>query len=174
MPKMIWAAVLVLLSLLQAPAYAADAFEISLMFFYDKGYYDGVYYAPKNNIIKVREDGPPRPLKVVLKNISSSSQRLNTDMASGGLDLITFEMTDERGNNNIVTKKVDPIQTRAQGYEYIGPGKTKEFEIMVTEREWNNAYKLAKDGVTKVRARVTYKNGSTVISSPYYTIMFAD
>jgi hypothetical protein len=174
MLKMIGATILVLMGLFQAPAYAGDPFEIAMQIFQDTGYYNSIYYAPPNNIIKVRNDGPVRPLKVVLKNVTSSTQHLNTDLSSQGFDLITFEMTDERGNNNVVTKKIDLSRSGAQGYDYIGPGKTKEFEILLTEREWNNAFKLTKQGATQLRARVSYRNGSNVIYSDYYTILFQE
>jgi hypothetical protein len=120
----------------------------------------------------VRRDDPVRPIKVILKNIISSSQKFSTDLASQGLELITFEMTDECGNSNGVTKKIDAQVSRAQRYSYIGPSQMKEFEIVLTEGEWNNAYKLAKQGATKVRARVSYKNSSSIIYSDYDTIQF--
>jgi hypothetical protein len=177
MLKTIMVTILVLMGISQAPAYADNAFEVKILVFKEVGYYEGLYYAPANNIIKVRNDGPIRPLKVALKNISSKTQRLNisrrltADETSQGLDAISFEMTDERGNKNIITKKVDTIQSSSSGYNYINPGETKEFEIIMSEREWNNAFKLAKQGATKVRARASYKNGSDVIYSDYYTIL---
>jgi hypothetical protein len=51
------------------------------------------------------------------------------------------------------------------------PGMTKEYEIVMTEGEWNNAYKLRKQGATKFKARVAYKNGFTTIYSDYYTLI---
>jgi hypothetical protein len=96
---------------------------------------------------------------------------LNIDQATKGYGLISFEVTDEHGNNNVVTKKIAVDQTTSEGYKYIGPGKTKEFEIRLTEGEWENAFKLVKLGAAKLRARACYKNASTVIYSRYYTIL---
>ena len=177
MLKTIGVMILVLVGVSQTPARASDAFEVKLLVFKDSGYYNGIYYAPPNNIIKARNNGPIKPLKVAVKNISSKTQRLNisrrlnADETSQGLDAISFEMTDEHGNKNIITKKVDTIQSSSQGYNYINPGESKEFEIIMSEREWNNAFKLAKQGATKIRARASYKNGSDVIYSDYYTIL---
>ncbi|MFH1209148.1 MAG: hypothetical protein V1673_06320 [Candidatus Omnitrophota bacterium] len=168
---------LVLMGISQTFAHAGDAFEVKILVFKESGYYNGIYYAPANNIIKASNDGPIKPLKVALKNITSRTQRLNisrrlnADETSLGLDAISFEMTDEHGNQNIITKKVDTIQSSSQGYNYINPGETKEFEIIMSEREWNNAFKLSKQGATKIRARASYKNGSDVIYSGYYTIL---
>jgi len=169
--------VLVLMGILQTPSYAGDAFEVKILLYKESGYYNGIYYEPANNTIKVRDDGPIRPLKVALKNITSKTQRLNVssrlnaDETSIGLDAISFEMTDENGNKNIITKKVDPRQSSSQGYNYVNPGETKEFEVLMSEREWNNAFKLQKQGASKLRARASYRNGSDVIYSDYYTIL---
>ncbi|MFH1799239.1 MAG: hypothetical protein ABH891_00130 [Candidatus Omnitrophota bacterium] len=169
---------LVLMGISQTPAHADEPFEVKILVFEETGYYDGIYYAPANNIIKIRNNGPIKPLKIALKNITSQTQRLNisrrlsADETSQGLDAITFEMTDEHGNKNVITKKVDAIQSSSQGYNYINPGETKEFEIIMSEREWNNAFKLSKQGATKVRGRASYKNGSRVIYSGYYTFLF--
>ena len=177
MLKMIGATVCVFISLLQTPVYAGDPFEVKILVFKESGYYNGIYYTPANNTIKVRDEGPIKPLKVALKNITSKTQRLNisrrlnADETSLGLDAISFEITDEHGKSNIITKKVDTFQSSSQGYNYINPGETKEFEILLSEREWNNAFKLAKQGATKLRARASYKNGSDVIYSDYYTIL---
>jgi hypothetical protein len=177
MLKTIGVMVLVLLGISQAPAHASDAFEVKILVYNESGYYNGIYYAPSNNIIKAKNNGPIKPLKVAVKNISSRTQRLNisrrlnADETSQGLDAISFEMTDEHGNKNVITKKVDTIQSSSQGYNYLNPGETKEFEIIMSEREWNNAFKLAKQGATKVKARASYKNGSDVIYSDYYTIL---
>jgi hypothetical protein len=171
--KIVWTAVLVFMSLTQAPVYAGDVFEITIQIFLDKGYDSNVYYPPPGNIIKIRDGHCFKPFKVVLKNITSSTQSLNVDEANQGLGLITFDITDENGNNNVVTKKTEVGgESRYQGYNYINPGKIKEFEIMLTEREWSNAYKLVHQGATKLKARASYKNGSTVIYSDYYTIIF--
>jgi len=174
MKKMIWVITLIFTGIFQAPAYAEEPFEISIRFFSESGYFENIYYEPRNKIVKVRQTHGVKPVKVVVKNISSKTQRLVIDQTSKGLDLITFEITDERGRNNVVSKKVDAYASRSEGYNYLGPGETKEFEIVLNESEWNNALKLLKEGATKVKARATYKNGSEVIYSDYYTLVLEE
>ncbi len=177
MLKMIGFMLLVFMGISSTPAHADEAFEVKILVYKETGYFNGVYYAPANNTIKVSNDGPIKPLKVALKNITSRTQRLNisrrlnADETNLGLDAISFEMTDEHGNQNSITKKVDTVQSSSQGYNYINPGETKEFDVTMSEREWNNAFKLAKQGATRVKARASYKNGSDVIYSDYYTIL---
>lgn len=89
------------------------------------------------------------------------------------MGLITFEITDNKGNNNVVTKKVD-VKSSKESYVYLAPGKSKEFEILLSSSEWNNAFQLMDQGATQARARASYKNGSTVIYSDYYTILLEE
>jgi hypothetical protein len=161
---------LALAGMLPAPAHAEDAFRITIQVFYERGDDRNIYYEPAGNFIRVRP-GPARPFKVVLRNITSNTQVLRVDEASRGLNLITFEITDENGNNNIVTKKIDLSKSRSEGYNNIAPGKTKEFEIILTEKEWDNSFKMLKQGVSKVKVRASYRNGSTIIYSDYYTVI---
>lgn len=174
MLKMVWATVLLLLTFFHFPAYADEPFELTIQILSDSNYWNSTYYTPQKNIIRIRADGPTKTFRVVLKNISSSNQRLNYDTATLGLGMLSFEMSDESGNENIVTKKVDPIQSKSQTYSYIAPGATKEWQISLTAREWDNAYKLIQRGATKVRARASYKNGSSIIHSDYYTLLLVD
>ncbi|HPN72875.1 MAG TPA: hypothetical protein PKZ41_02650 [Candidatus Omnitrophota bacterium] len=163
--------ILALAFMIQGPiALAADPFELTIQLFYEHGEDKNIYYESINPVIEIG-GGPVRPFKVVLKNTSSSPQPLNIDLAQKGLGLLTFEITDESGNKNVVSKKPDPILSKSESYIYVAPGKTKEFEIILTEREWNNAFKLIKQGSSKVRARASYKNGSKMIYSDYYTLV---
>jgi len=174
MLRFAWIMIIIVISILQTPVYADNAFELTIQVFYDEGYDQNVYYAPRNNTIKIKGHGYAKPFKVVLKNVTSSTQPLNFDESSGGIDMITFEITDESGNTNVVTKKIDAEASRYQGYTYINPGQAKEFEILLTEREWDNAYKLVKQGAAKLKARASYKNGSNIIYSDYYTIILEE
>ncbi|MFA6599508.1 MAG: hypothetical protein WCU74_00650 [Candidatus Omnitrophota bacterium] len=171
MKKVIAITLFAFLCAFPAPARAGKNFQLVLQVFYSEGYYQGIYYRPGSNVIRIREDDPVRPWKLVLKNITATSQRLNVDLASAGLYLIAFEVTDDRGNKNLITKKISAMDSKASRYEYIGPGRTKEFVIILTEREWNNAYKLEKQGASKLRLRASYKNGNEVIYSDDYTIL---
>ncbi len=168
-----------LVYLAASPAFADEPFELTIQVFGEVGYGYNVYYPPPGNIIKVRGGGHSMPFKVILKNTSSSTQSLNIGGGFGGssyggksgIGLITFEVTDENGNENVVTKKIDVDQSRGESYIYLGPGKAKEFEILLTPTEWNNAFKLMNKGASRLRARASYKSGSTVIYSDYYTIL---
>ncbi|HPM42440.1 MAG TPA: hypothetical protein PLV52_01245 [Candidatus Omnitrophota bacterium] len=179
MLRKIFIVVLVSLLFFQSYLYGDGPFELTVQVFGQVGYENVVYYNPPGNVIRVRRGAPVIPFKVVLKNISSSTQSLNIGSGSGGssygaksgITLITFETTDENGNTNVVTKKVELGQSRGESYIYMAPGKTKEFEIMLSPNEWNNAFKLADQGATRIKARVSYKSGSTTIYSDYYTII---
>jgi hypothetical protein len=133
-----------------------------------------VYYSPPANTIKVKGTAYVKPLKVIIKNISSSTQRLDIDTADEGLGQILFEITDEKENRNIVTKKVDLGKSQSRAYRLIGAGNTKEFEIRLNQGEWENAFKLVQEGASRLRARAVYKNGSTSIYSDYYTIVLEE
>lgn len=152
-------------------AYAADSFKLTIEFVIGPGgdYY--VYREPVGKIIRASSYGYSMPFKIVLKNVTSSTQSLVVGGANKGLGLITFEITDENGNSNVVTKKIDASQSTNHGYNYLAPGKTKEFMIALNEQEWDNVFKLARQGAAKLTARASYKNGPTVIYSGYYTIL---
>lgn len=174
--------ILIFIYFLQAVVYADGPFELTIQFTNGASYDYKTYQAPPGNTIKAKRGKCVIQFKVVLKNVSSSSQSL--DIGSGwggssyggtsGTGLITFEITDENGNNNVVTKKVDVNQSKKESYVYLGPGKSKEFEIMLTSREWDNAFKLMNTGSTRLRARASYKNRSNIIYSDYYTILLED
>ncbi|MBP7056428.1 MAG: hypothetical protein KBB52_06225 [Candidatus Omnitrophica bacterium] len=179
MPRKILVIALFSFLFFQSYLYADGPFELTIQVFGQVGYENVVYYNPPGNIIKIRRGMPVIPFKVVLKNVSSSSQSLNIGSGSGGssygaksgISLVTFETTDENGNTNVVTKKVEASQSRGESYIYLAPGKTKEFEIMLSPNEWNNAFKLAEQGASRIKARASYKSGSTTIYSDYYTVI---
>ena len=154
-----------------AEAYADGPFEIIIQVYSNDG---GVYYSPPGKTIKVKGTAYVKPLKVVIKNISSDTQRLDIDTADEGLGQINFEITDEKENRNVVTKKVDLGKSQSKAYRLIGPGNTKEFEIRLNPDEWENAFKFVKEGASRLRARAVYKNGSNTICSDYYTIILEE
>jgi hypothetical protein len=177
-------AVLVLIAMyfLQLPAYAADKISLTLQVADGASYTDITYHVPYGNIINVSKGQNILSLKVVLKNISSYTQSLSIGPEWGGSEykdesgvgLITFEVTDENGNNNVITKTADLNATGTTSYIYLGSGQTKEIEILMTSNDWDNAFKLSDKGATKLRARASYKNGSDIIYSDYYTINLKD
>lgn len=152
-------------------AAAESPFRLSIETFYERSDDRNIYSAPYNNVIKVRGAGYARPFMVILKNVSDRTQQLMVDEATQGFGLITFEITDENGNNNVVTKKISATLSRSEGYRNLGPGKKKEFEVFLNEREWNNAFKLLRSGAVKLLARAAYKNRSETIYSDYYTLV---
>lgn len=174
--------IVILICLAQLAAYAGDKFELTIQVA-EKTVIGGdrTYRSPRNNTIKVNRGDTSIRFKVVLKNISSDSQSLSIGSGWGGSDyggasgmgLITFEITDDKGNNNVVTKEMD-VKSSKESYVYLGPGKSKEFEILLAPTEWSNAFKLRDQGATQARARASYKSGSTVIYSDYYTILLND
>jgi hypothetical protein len=166
--KKIMTGFIVFVGIFGAEAYAEDPFEITIQAYRYDG---GVYYQLPLKTIKVQGAEYDRRFKVVIKNISSGTQRLDIDTADNGLGQIFFEVTDENENRNVVTKKADLTRSQSRGYVLLGPGNTKEFEIFLSRGEWENAFKLVKDGASRLRARAVYKNGSNTICSDYYTIV---
>jgi hypothetical protein len=108
------------------------------------------------------------PFKLVIKNVSKDTQQLNIDAKQGSQDYISFELTDENNNSSVVTKKVDTSKSRMPAYIYIGPGKSKEFEIFLSPADWENAGALAAKGARRLHARAVYKSGSKKYCSDYY------
>lgn len=162
---------LVFVCILHVAAYAEDSFKLTIQFLAGPGSDYEIYREPVRNVVRGSSYGYGKPFKIVLKNVTSSTQSLVVGGADKGLGLITFEITDDKGNSNVVTKKIDVSQSRGEGFNYLSPGKAKEFMIALSEQEWNNVFKLARQGPTRLSARATYKNGSTVIYSDYYTIL---
>jgi hypothetical protein len=128
----------------------------------------GFSYRPQANHIALPGVIQTRPFRVVLKNISKETQKLFLDQSHGPLDCISFEITDENNNQNVVTKKIDPKRSQMSAYQYLAPGQTKEFDILMSPKEWDNSFKLVMQGARKLRARVLYKSGSETIYSDYY------
>lgn len=174
MAKKIAACIIFCICFLQAPVYAGDLFEITIQTFVANGYFDGVYRNPPKNTIRSRGTEYVRPFRVVVKNITSSTQRLDLDIAEMGLGQIIFEVTDEKDNKNVITKKADLSKSKGMSYTYLNPGQTKEFDIQLSRADWDNAHNLVEKGATKLRARAAYKNGSNVIYSDYYTIILEE
>jgi hypothetical protein len=171
MIKKILLCLVVFMALWGAKAYAGDPFEITIQVYSNEG---NVYYSPPANTIKVKGTAYVKPLKVIIKNISSSTERLDIDTADEGLGQILFEITDEKENRNVVTKKADLEKSQSKAYRLIGSGNTKEFEIRLNPNDWENAFKFVKEGSSRLRARAVYKNGSNAIYSDYYTIILEE
>jgi hypothetical protein len=171
-----------LIFLSQLPVYAAGEFELKIQVPDDSSFDRSVYYDPPGNVIKIIGSGRGARFRVALKNVSSSPQTLSIEGSYGGskyggasgMSHITFEITDENGNNNVVSKKVGANQSKDESYLYLNPGKTKNFDILLTSSEWDNAFELSDQGAKDLHARAAYKNGPSVIYSDYYDVRLDD
>lgn len=158
-------------------AYAEEPkgpFEVWIERYLSQGDSSNVYYKPMTNRFKLRPDVYLRPFKVVVKNVSKDTQTLAVDLSQGPLTYISFEVSDENGNENLITKKIDINKSQLSNYQYIGPGRSKEFEVLITQKEWDNAFALAGKGSRKFKVRALYKSGSKTFYSDYYYIEFEE
>jgi hypothetical protein len=139
-------------------------FEVWIELYLDGDY----YYRPAMSEIKMTPMMRIKPLRVVVKNISNDTQKLIIDSKQGSLDFISFEITDENNNSNLITKKVDTSKSKVPAYTYIAPGKNRFFEVYLSPAEWENVGALVNKGSRKLHARAVYKSGSRNFCSTYY------
>jgi hypothetical protein len=122
---------------------------------------------------RVQGNYPPS-FVVIVTNTDSSTQEFYEQAASGGYSSISFEITDENGNSNVVRKKRDPGASSMVTSTYLKPQEKREFDIQVDEDTWENAFKLQKQGARKLKVRAIYDNNGSNIYSEYYYIEMAD
>jgi hypothetical protein len=136
-------------------------------------YYSGNYVEPLDRTFKV-QGNYPSSFQVIVINTSTSSQSFYENASDGGYGSISFEITDEEGNRNVVRKKTDPYASGTVSSTYMNPGEKRVFDITIDQDTWENAYKLLKQGARKFRVRAVYDNESTVIYSEYYDLEVID
>ena len=156
--------------------WGCEPFEMTIQAYLYESYDGTIYYPPPNNIIKMKGPRTGR-FRIILKNVSSDTQSLLKATASSaekGMGQIFFESTDESGNRNVVTKKIDASQSKMQGYSYIGPGKSVDFDVSLTPKDWEGLGLLVSKGARKLRTRAAYKNGTSTIYSDYYTVIIEE
>jgi hypothetical protein len=152
-----------------ARADTGDPFKLTL----SEGYYYGQSGPPVDRVFRVRT-GFPRTFYVTVINISSSTQEFYGDVASSGYSSIIFEITDGAGKTNVVRRKKDPRASSATAFSHLNPGESKYFEIKLNEEEWENAFKLYREGARRVKVRAIYDNNSSKIYSDYYEVIIVD
>lgn len=154
---------------------AEQPFEITIQVYRQQGpLLDGSYIEPPGKIIRVRYGEFSGWFRIVLKNVTSQTQELQLESADRGYGRIELYATDENNNENIITKKVDPSLSRGTGQAFVGPGRTKYFDINLTPSEWNNVFKLAQKGATRITVRAAYRNRSTTMFSDPYTVVVTE
>jgi hypothetical protein len=131
--------------------------------------YMGHYTEPLDRTFTVRGKYPGS-FQVIVTNTSSSSQSFYESAASGGYSSISFEITDEEGNSNVVRKKRDPNASSAVVSTHMKPGESRAFDIFIEEDTWEGAYKLQEQGARKFRVRAAYDNNGSTIYSDYYNL----
>jgi len=170
------AAVLLISLLWTFYAYAEEwkePFEVWIEFYME--YTESTsYYKPATSVIKVTPIMRLHPFKLVIKNISKDTQQLSIDAKQGSQDYISFEVTDENDNSNLITKKVDTSKSQMPTYIYIAPGKRKEFEIFLSPADWENAGSLVSKGARRLHVRAVYKSGSKKFCSDYYDFIIEE
>ena len=128
---------------------------------------------PLDRTFRVRGDYPPS-FVVTVTNTDSSAQSFYENASSGGYSSISFEITDEFGNSNVVRKKRDPGASTTVTSQYLQPQEKKMFDILVDPNTWDNAYKLHKQGARKFKVRAIYDNNGSAIYSEYYNLEVID
>lgn len=137
--------------------------------------YEGRYVEPLDRTFRVPGTYPPS-FQVIIINTSSSfaSQSFYEDASSGGYSSISFEITDENGNSNVVRKKRDPRASESVASTHMSQGEKRVFDINLDEDTWENAFKLQKQGARKFRVRAIYDNNGREIYSEYYDLEVID
>jgi len=136
-------------------------------------YYVGGYEEPLDRSFKVRGNYPSS-FQVIVINTDESAQPFYENASSGGYSSISFEITDENGNSNVVRKKRDSSASTTVTSSYIRPLEKRVFDIAIDEDTWENAYKLQKRGARKFRVRAIYDNNNSKIYSDYYDLEVID
>jgi len=137
--------------------------------------YEGHYLEPLDRTFRV-QGTYPTSFQVIVVNISSSpaSQTFYEDASSQGYSSISFEITDENGNSNVIRKKRDPRASETVSSTYMRQGEKRVFDINLDEDTWENAFKLQKQGSRKFRVRAIYDNNGREIYSEYYALEVID
>jgi len=134
----------------------------------------GSYSQPLDRVFRIKGEYPTS-FQVIITNMSSSAESFYENAASSGYSSISFEITDEKGNTNVVRKKRDPYASSTVTSQYLRPGEKRVFDILIEEDTWENAYKLQKQGARKFKVRAVYDNNSTTsIYSEYYDLEISD
>ena len=141
---------------------AAEPFKVSIAVLHH-----GKFVKPIGNVITMTD--PYAPYEVIVKNISSLSQKLYSNSARGS-GAITFEVYDEKGQRNLIEKKVYIPRSNMRTYQHMQSGGSRRFKIVFDEDEWENSFKFYKQGAKKLKARAIFNNGSNKIYSEYYEV----
>jgi len=124
---------------------------------------------PISGVLKVGRIFPT--IIVIVENVSDSSQKLYKDDRISELGSISFEITDENKKRNVIKRKISISKSSMISFQHMHPGDSKEFEVVLDERKWENAFKLYKKGSRKFKARAVFYNGSKKLYSPYYDVI---
>ena len=136
-------------------------------------YYAGGYEEPLDRTFNVRGNYPSS-FQVIVINTDESAQPFYENATSGGYSSISFEITDENGNSNVVRKKRNVDDSSMVSSKYLKPLEKRVFDISIDEDTWENAYKLHKQGARKFRVRAIYDNNGSKIYSEYYDLEVID
>jgi len=128
---------------------------------------------PVDRVFKVRARFP-LIFYVTAINVSSSGQFFYLQVASSGYSSISFEVTDEEGNLNIIRRKRDPNASSMIGSAYLLPGEKRVFDISMNENDWEGVFKLYREGARRMKVRAIYDNEPRKIYSEYYELIFID
>jgi hypothetical protein len=128
---------------------------------------------PLDKTFKVRA-GSPKTFYVIITNISSSAQPYYGQSEDTGYSSISFEITDEGGNTNVIRRKRSASVSGAVTSTYLKPGEKQVFDILLNDEEWDNCFKLYKEGAKRARVRAIYDNESKTVYSPYYDVILVE
>jgi hypothetical protein len=147
----------------------SDSFKLTVSI----GDKDGRHIEPADRVFKV-PSGIPTTFYVTATNTSSSMERLYEQAADPGYSSISFEISDEAGNTNVIRRKKDLSASGAVASIPIQPENKKVFEINLNEDEWENVFNLSKKGARRLRGRAVYENDFKKIYSEYYQLIIID
>lgn len=133
---------------------------------------NGQYVEPVDHQIHVRIR--PIPFRIVLKNPSSSSEKVYTSTADG-YSAISFELLGE-GNKKKYIRRREQEETSSnfQQMQYLSPGQTLTFDMLLNARDWEGVVVPGQETASSLKVRAIYDNDNSKIYSDYYEVIFPD
>ena len=108
---------------------------------------------------------------VIMRNTSGNFLKMYGS-ADDPTDLISFELTDEKGRTTIIRKKKNSSASDQRPISYAKPGLTQAFNVYLDPNVWENVVKVTPGKSTTYTLRAVLDNKvNKFYSKPYKLIM---